>query len=119
DDPVTPGKPRESVLIDMLTSGGPERMPPKENGDALSKEKVALIAKWIEQGANLDKGIDPKTDLLRDLRVRWQPPEPPIRYKYPFLVNALSFTPDNQKLVIGGYHELLVWDIAEAKLEKR
>src|ERR1700741_4061227 len=31
DDPVTPGKSRESVLIDVLTSSGPERMPPKEN----------------------------------------------------------------------------------------
>jgi hypothetical protein len=68
-------------------------MPPKENGDALPKEKVALIAKWIEQGAKLDAGIEPKADLMRELRVRWQPPQPPALYKFPFLVNALAGIP--------------------------
>jgi hypothetical protein len=119
DDPVTPGKPKESTIIDLLTSTGPERMPPKDNGDPLPKEKIAVIAKWIEQGAKLDAGIEPKADLMRELRVRWKPPQPPAAYKYPFLVNALAFTPDNKKIVAGGYHELTVWDIDEAKLEKR
>src|SRR5438270_2501609 len=45
DDPVTPDKPRESLIIDLLTSSGPERMPPKENGDPLSRAKVQVIAK--------------------------------------------------------------------------
>ena len=119
DDPITPGKPKESILIDVLVSHGPERMPPKENGDPLPKEKVAVIAKWIEEGAKLDKGIDPKADLIRELRIRWKPPELKAAYKYPFLINALAFTPDGKKLVVGGYHELTVWDYAEAKLEKR
>jgi hypothetical protein len=119
DDPVTPGKPRESVIIDLLTSRGPERMPPKDNGDPLPKDKVAVIAKWIEEGAKLDQGIDAKADLMRELRIRWQPPQPPARYKYAFVVNALAFTPDNKKLVVGGYHELTVWDVAQGKLEKR
>jgi len=119
DDPITPGKPRESILIDLVTSTGPERMPPKENGDRLSKEKVAVIAKWIEEGGKLDAGINPKADLMRELRIRWQPPQPPAHYPYPFLVNALAFSPDNQKIVVGGYHELTVWDIGQGKLEKR
>ena len=80
DDPVTPGKPAESILIDVLTSKGPERMPPKENGDALPREKIAVIARWIEQGAQLDQGIDPTADLMRELRVRWKSPllTPPL-----------------------------------------
>lgn len=119
DDPVSAGKPKQSILIDLLTSNGPERMPPKENGDALSKEKVAVIAKWIEEGAKLDAGIDAKADLMRELRIRWKPPQPPVAYKYPFLINALAFTPDNKKIVVGGYHELTVWDVAQGKLEKR
>jgi hypothetical protein len=119
DDPITAGKPKESTLIDLVTSSGPERMPPKENGDALSPEKVAIIARWIEEGGKLDEGIDPKADLMRELRIRWQPPQPPAVYKYPFLVNALAFTPDNKKIVVGGYHELTVWDFAHGTLEKR
>lgn len=119
DDPVTPGQPSDSVLIDLLTGKGSLRMPPKENGDPLPAEKIALIAKWIKEGAKLDKGLDPKADLMRELRIRWQPPRAPIAYHYPFLVNALAFTPDSKKLVVGGYHELTVWDVAQGRLEMR
>src|SRR5947208_2019692 len=38
DDPVVPGKPEESVIIDLLTAKGSTRMPPKEAGEALPKE---------------------------------------------------------------------------------
>src|SRR5436309_15775535 len=44
DDPVVPGSARESLIIDMLTSRGALRMPPKEAGEALPKEKIAVIA---------------------------------------------------------------------------
>src|SRR5438270_84419 len=48
-----------------------------------------------------------------------QPPAPPLAYPYPVTITAVAFTPDNQKLVVGAQHELTVWDIAQAKLEKR
>jgi hypothetical protein len=119
DDPITPGKPKESILIDVLTSTGPDRMPPKDVGDALPPEKIAIIAKWIEEGGKLDKGVDAKADLLRELRIRWKPPQVLSAYKYPVNINALAFTPDNKKIVVGGYHELTIWDVESAKLEKR
>ncbi len=119
DDPVAPGKARESVIIDMLTSAGPNRMPPKEAGDPLPKEKIAVIAKWIDEGAKLDAGLDAKADLVRELRIRWTPPQPPVAYKYPININALVFTPDSKKVVVGGYHELTIWDAAKGNLEKR
>src|SRR5207244_19701 len=76
---------------------------------------------WIRQGATLDAGLDPKGDLLRELRIRWQPPTPPARYQFPVTITALAFTPDNKKLVVGGEYELTIWDITQAqgKLEKR
>ncbi|MCI0738981.1 MAG: hypothetical protein L0Y72_08055 [Gemmataceae bacterium] len=123
DDPVTPGKSKESLLIGVVTSTGAEgqlpHMPPKDVGDPLSKEQIALIAKWIDEGAKLDAGVDPKGDLIRELRIRFKPPQPPAAYKFPVNINALAFTPDNKKLVVGGYHELTVWDVADGKLEKR
>jgi WD40 repeat protein len=119
DDPLVPGKPDESLLMEMLTTKDNSRMPPKEAGDALPKEKIAVIERWIKEGAKLDEGLTPKSELLRELRVRWKPPVPPAAYRYPVNVTALAFTPDNQKLVVGGYHELTVWDVAEGKLEKR
>lgn len=119
DDPIVPGKAKESLLIELLTSAGAERMPPKDAGDALKKEQIDIIAKWIDQGAALDKGLDKKTDLVRELRVRWKPPLPSVSYKFPALINALAFTPDNKQIVVGGNHELTVWDASTGKLTRR
>lgn len=119
EDPIAPGKPDESHLLEVLTAKDNSRMPPKEAGDPLPKEKVALIERWIREGANLDSGLTAKSDLLRELRIRWQPPTPPAAFQYPININALAFTPDNQKLIVGGYHELTIWDAKEGKLEKR
>jgi WD domain, G-beta repeat/Planctomycete cytochrome C len=119
DDPIVPGKSRESIIIDLLTSTGVTRMPPKEAADPLPPEKIAIIARWIDEGAKLDAGVDAKAELVRELRVRWKPPQPPVAYKYPVNVNAVVFTPDSKKVVVGGYHELTVWDAATGKLEKR
>src|SRR5438093_6962671 len=35
DDPIVPGKSKESLIIELLTSTKTERMPPKDAGDAL------------------------------------------------------------------------------------
>jgi hypothetical protein len=119
EDPIVPGKPDESLIIDMLTAKDNSRMPPKEVGEPLSKAKIDVIEKWIAEGANLDAGISPKSELLRELRVRWQPPAPPASYPFPVIITALAFTPDGKKLVVGGQHELTVWAVAQAKLETR
>ncbi|MCQ8812069.1 WD40 domain-containing protein, partial [Escherichia coli] len=75
-------------------------------------DKAGVVAAWIDQGAKLDPGLDPKADLVKELRVRWKPPVPPAAYPFPAVVNALAFTPDGKQLVVGGHHELTVWDFA-------
>jgi len=119
DDDVMPGKPDESHIMDLITAKGALRMPPKDSGEPLRAEKIAVIERWIKEGAKLDAGLTPKSDLPRELRLRWSPPAPPASYKFPEKVTALAFTPDNKKLVIGGHHELTVWDVEQARLEKR
>jgi WD40 repeat protein len=116
-EPFTAGKPEESTLW-TFTSGQEEpAMPPKEIG-MLPKDKVAIIERWIKEGAKYD-GPGPQADLLAELRKRWTPPAPPTAYKFPAIVQALLFTPDNKKLIVGGHHEILVWDFEAGKLEKR
>ncbi len=119
DEPIVPGKPEESLMYQFISATGSSRMPPKDSGDGLRKEKIAVIGQWIREGAKLDAGLDPKGDLLRELRIRWQPPAPPARYQFPVTITALAFMPDNKKLVVGGEYELTIWDVAQAKLEKR
>jgi WD40 repeat protein len=118
-DPIVPGKPEESLIIDLLTAKTTGRMPPKDSGEALPKEKIEIVQQWIKEGAKVDVGLDEKADLFRELRMRWKPPAPPATYTRPVTITALAFTPDNQKVIVGGNHELTVWDIASGNLEKR
>lgn len=119
DDPIVPGKPEESYLIDVLTATDSKRMPPKESGDALPRDKIAIIQRWIKEGAKLDSALTPKSDIPKELRLRWTPPVPDAVYKHPVTITALAFTPDGKKLVAGGHHELTVWNVETGKLEKR
>ena len=119
DDPIAEGKPEDSYIIDVLTGTGKMRMPPIDSGDALPKAKIDIISRWIKEGAKLDAGIKKEADLLRELRLRWTPPQPLAAYPYAMTITALAFTPDNKKLVVGGHHELNVYDFTSGKLEKR
>ena len=118
-DPITAGKPDESLILELLKATDKKRMPPLETGDGLPKVKIAVIEQWIKEGAKLDAGLTPKADLLRELRVRWQPPVPPAVYPYPVQITAVAFTPDGKQVVAGGHHELTVWNVADGKLAKR
>jgi hypothetical protein len=119
DESWVAGQPEQSKIMQLLTASDASRMPPRETGDPLAKEKIEVIRRWIKEGAKLDAGLAATADLMRELRVRWQPPAPPAAYREPALINALAFTPDGKQLVVGGFHELTVWDIASGRLEKR
>jgi len=51
---VVPGKPQESLLLDMITGDEPE-MPRK--GEKLAPEQVARIRSWIEHGATWPRDL--------------------------------------------------------------
>src|SRR3954468_18887810 len=117
--PLMPGKPEQSEFHSLIVTTEQRRMPPRDKGEAVPKEKAAVVAQWIKEGAKLDAGLDPKADLVKELRVRWKPPVPPKAYPFAIIVNSLAFTPDGKHLVVGGHHELTVWEIATGKLVKR
>jgi hypothetical protein len=116
---VTAGKPESSDLHALMVTADQRRMPPRDKGEAVPKDKAAVVAQWIKEGAKLDAGLDAKADIVKELRVRWKPPVPPKAYPFPAIVNALAFSPDNTQLVVGGHHELTVWDATAGKLLKR
>ena len=50
--PVVPGKPDASELLERIVSTDPDkRMPPPKSGKDLSRAEIALVRRWIEQGA--------------------------------------------------------------------
>src|ERR1700687_1862335 len=59
--PLTPAKPDESELLRLISSQDKnERMP--KDADPLTAEQIALVRRWIEEGAKFD-GPDPNAAL--------------------------------------------------------
>jgi hypothetical protein len=53
---LVPGKPEDSELINRITHKEEhERMPPRKFGKKLTERQIALVRKWIEQGAKWEK----------------------------------------------------------------
>ena len=117
--PVTAGSPADSELYTLMTTHDQRRMPPRDKGEAVPKAQAELVGRWIQEGAKLDAGLDAKADLAKELRSRWVPPVPPAVYPASVVVQAVAFSPDGNRLVVGGSHEFTVWDIPAGKLVAR
>jgi hypothetical protein len=50
--PIVPGQPEKSLLVERITAEDPgDRMPPPETGNHLTRKQVALLTRWIKEGA--------------------------------------------------------------------
>lgn len=115
--PVTPGDLENSEFHRLITAvDDEERMP--NNGDRLEEREIGLITNWIMQGAHFD-GQDPaapiRSQIPRDIRH----PAAPEVYAAAVPITALAFAPAGDRLISGGYHELLVWDSESGALVAR
>ena len=72
---ITPGEPDESELIYRILSGDPdERMPPPKHGKSVKPDEVALLKKWIAQGAEYNAPwayVPPKKHPVPELASEW------------------------------------------------
>lgn len=95
---IVPGKSSESYLMDQITpEGGVAAMP--QGADPLDDDQVALIARWIDEGAVDDSPLSTQRQFSMD-----QPP----RYPAPPVITSLAFSPNGQLLAISGYHEVVL-----------
>ncbi len=92
-----------------------ERMPLE--GDALPAEQIAILKRWIEEGAKFD-GPDPKAALASIVPPPVHPAAPET-YPTTLPITALAFSPDGSQLLAGGYHELTVWNPQDGQLLNR
>ncbi|MBI4585224.1 MAG: hypothetical protein HY717_14520 [Planctomycetes bacterium] len=113
---VTPGSPDESKLFRLVIEENPRRRMPKDK-EPLSVTQVALLKRWIEEGAKFD-GPDPKAPLAT-LVPKTKPPDPPEVYRLPISVTALAYSPSGECLAASGYHEVNIWNADDGKLIRR
>lgn len=100
------GQPDESDFVTMLRPDGDPRMPYKQ--DPLSPEHVAVIDKWVKEGAGYD-GKSPTEDWTIPLR-RSVVVAIPDAYPIAVPVTALAFGPKGE-LAASGFHEVTFWGI--------
>ena len=80
---VTPGRPDESLLLHVVTGSAGFRMPPANEGAALTEDEVHLLRTWIASGAAVPADEVPEADpkvwwSYRQIR---RPPVPEVRNK--------------------------------------
>jgi WD40 repeat protein len=115
--PITPGDLDNSELHRLITAEDDvERMP--NNGSRLADAEIEIITNWIREGARFD-GQDAAAPMRGQIPSDVPHPAAPQTYPTTFPVTAMAFNPDGSQLVVGGYHELLVWDSTTASLKAR
>ena len=111
-----PSESVDSEVFQRITSDDPdERMP--LDADPLTDEQVALVKRWIEEGGTYDDK-DPKAPLATIVPPPVHPSAPET-YPHTLPITAIAFSPDGQQVIVGGYHELTVWNPQDGKLIRR
>ncbi len=115
DITLEPGDPDASRFVELLRADGQPRMPYKQ--DALAPEKVAIIERWVKEGAKYDGG-EAKDDWTGVLR-KATPVSIPESYPATVPVTALAISPDGKDVASGGYHEVNLWKVADGTIDRR
>src|SRR5437899_1675687 len=103
---VVPGKPNDSLLLQMASHQKRPLMPPKDNKVAASElkpEELGLIKLWIEQGA--------KGEVRASVPVQWRPHPKTIHPVY-----AVALTRDGQFAACGRGNRIFIYHLPSREL---
>ena len=96
---IVPGKPDDSYLLEQITPDDKGEAAMPQEKPPLSKGEIALIRRWIEEGA--------KDDTPPDTTPPIDSKHPPI-YSGPPVITSIDWSPDGELLAVAGYHEVLL-----------
>lgn len=95
---VVASKPEESKLIELITpKNGKADMPQK--ADPLHESQIALITRWIKEGARDDTPASAKAEYSME--------KPPVYVTAP-LITSIDYSPDGKLIAVAGYHEAIL-----------
>jgi tricorn protease-like protein len=112
---LEPGDPDASRFVELIRPDGEPRMPHKQ--DPLPPDKIALIERWVKEGAKYDGG-SPTEDWPSALR-KATPVVVPEAYPATVPITALAYSPDGKEVAASGYYELTLWKAADGTLDRR
>lgn len=110
---VEAGDADASTLFALIEDGS---MP--KDADPLTPEQIDAFKNWINTGAILDAGFSPNSRLIQ-IMPRVAQPAAPESYPVPVPVTAVAFSPDGNTLATSGYHEVVLWKVADGTIERR
>jgi WD40 repeat protein len=96
---VVPGQPAASNLVSQVTPHDGKKPLMPRNQPPLADRDVAIIQKWIAQGAKDD--TPPSDRVAIDM-------EHPPTYLLPPVITSLAYSPDGKLLAVAGRHEVLL-----------
>ncbi len=96
---VVPGQPDASNLVGQITPHDGQKPLMPRNLPPLPDRDVALIKKWIAQGAKDDTPVSDR--VVIDM-------EHPPTYLLAPVITSLAYSPDGQVLAVAGRHEVLL-----------
>jgi len=99
------GDPKASGIIEEISGAEPSM--PKE-GDPLTAPEVALVERWIREGA--------KDDSAAFAGAKETAPE---AYPTAPTISAVAFSPDGKVLAVSGYHEVVLHEADGSKIIAR
>ena len=111
---VQVGKGAQSSLVLYMTGELKPKMPPS---GAIDLEKIALIRRWIDEGAKVDTMIAPPPNSGT------RAPAPLLKananaQNLPAPVTALAYAPDGKRLAAGGYRCVRMLDPATGEVTR-
>jgi WD40 repeat protein len=106
---VVPNHPDKSYLLETITpTAGKAEMP--KGKPPLAATEIALIEKWIAQGA--------KDDTPATAVHRFDAEHPPV-YTRPPVITSIDYSNDGKLLAVAGFHEVLLVNPDDGKLVGR
>lgn len=96
---VVPGQADASYLVKLITPDAKGKADMPQKADPLHETQIALIKRWIAEGA--------KDDTPASARQEYDMDHPPVYARAP-LVTSMDHSPDGKLIAVAGYHEVLL-----------
>ncbi len=110
---LEPGDPESSELIATIRPGAPVRMPYKQ--PPLSGEEIALLARWVKEGAAFDGPSPTETPLASLADVLAGLPRVALKVPAADPIASIAFSPDGRMLAAAAGRKVIVYDVATRK----